>query len=153
MPVALISTSTSPSRGPSRSTVSMVSGWPDFQATAAGDLAAQLRVAGVPALRRVVAAREVDQDGLCIAQHEAVVVDHRQLAQRVDVRQEGGGLVCAARKEIDRHGVVRNAEPRQHLPHLEAVARQRVVVQLHRHATACACFTPKRMPRSRSQRR
>src|ERR1700761_3699322 len=35
MPVALISTSTSPARGPSRSTVSMVSGAADFQATAA----------------------------------------------------------------------------------------------------------------------
>ncbi|MNE72866.1 hypothetical protein D3C80_1688420 [compost metagenome] len=35
MPVALISTSTSPNFGPSRSTVSMVRGWPAFQATAA----------------------------------------------------------------------------------------------------------------------
>src|SRR5690606_39801687 len=35
MPVALISTSTSPSRGPPSSTSSMVSGWPAFQATAA----------------------------------------------------------------------------------------------------------------------
>ncbi|SOY77064.1 hypothetical protein CBM2592_U10033 [Cupriavidus taiwanensis] len=35
MPVALISTSTSPARGPSRSTPSMVSGFPAPQATAA----------------------------------------------------------------------------------------------------------------------
>src|SRR4051812_40853544 len=35
MPVALISTSTSPARGPSRSRVSMVRGWPACQATAA----------------------------------------------------------------------------------------------------------------------
>src|SRR6476659_3288555 len=35
MPVALTSTSTSPARGPSRSTVSMVRGWPAFQAMAA----------------------------------------------------------------------------------------------------------------------
>src|SRR5689334_10171157 len=35
MPVALISTSTSPSRGPSRSTVSMLSGLPACHATAA----------------------------------------------------------------------------------------------------------------------
>src|SRR5437868_2302424 len=35
MPVALISTSTSPARGPSSSTSSMVSGAPAFQATAA----------------------------------------------------------------------------------------------------------------------
>src|SRR6476659_1640327 len=35
MPVAFTSTSTSPARGPSRSTVSIVSGAPAFQATAA----------------------------------------------------------------------------------------------------------------------
>src|SRR3954465_1288769 len=35
MPVALISTSTSPARGPSRASSSMVSGWPACQATAA----------------------------------------------------------------------------------------------------------------------
>jgi hypothetical protein len=35
MPVALISTSTSPNFGPCRSTFSIVRGWPDFQATAA----------------------------------------------------------------------------------------------------------------------
>src|SRR3989339_23229 len=35
MPVALISTNTSPNFGPCRSTVSIVRGWPAFQATAA----------------------------------------------------------------------------------------------------------------------
>src|SRR5579859_1360767 len=37
MPVALISTSTSPSRGPSRSTVAISSGFPAANATAARD--------------------------------------------------------------------------------------------------------------------
>lgn len=112
-------------------------------------LAAQLRIGGVPAAFGVVLAREIDEDGLRVAQQEAVVVDHRKLAQRIDLCQERGRPVLAARMKVDRHALVLDAEPGKHLPHLEAVARQGVVVE----PDHVVCLTPKRMPRSRSQRR
>src|SRR5574343_1873180 len=47
MPVALTSMSTSPARGPARSRVSMLRGWPAFQATAARVFMEELLLAGI----------------------------------------------------------------------------------------------------------
>ena len=53
-------------------------------------------VARVPVPAGIILARQVHQDGLRIAQHEAVVVDYRQLTQRID-REKRGILVLPAR--------------------------------------------------------
>ncbi|MNO69570.1 hypothetical protein D3C76_604260 [compost metagenome] len=93
------------------------------------DLAQALRVASrIPLTTRVVACSQVAQNRLRVAQHKAVIIEHWQLAKRVE-REEVIALMFLAREELDADFLVVKTEHVHEEAQLVAVARQFVVVQ------------------------
>jgi hypothetical protein len=92
------------------------------------------RVARQPASARVVAAGQVDEDGVAVGEGRLAVLDHRHLAEGVH-GQEGGRLVGAA-GQVDVDALERQAEQREHQLDAMRVARQGEAVQADGHGGA-----------------
>jgi hypothetical protein len=101
--------------------------------------------AGIPGAGRIIFLGEVDEYRLGIAQDEAVVVDDRKLAQRIEA-QKPGRFVLAAGIEIDRDRFIRQAEDAHQQSQFVAVAGELEVIELDHD---CSPFTgPARDARS-----